>query len=216
MRRVALAALMMVLLLLPAATARADGDPASDVLLTEDVFVPYAPNAPSHGLAGALRQAALRARAKGLPVKVALISGRRDLGAYGQLAGRPQFYAKLLTAELAATVARGVQDEPRVLVVMPVGLGSTNFEGPADLLAHIVPGPGAKGDALARVAISALVRLTTAAGKPIAAPSLPQAVKDGTGSGGGTSVLTLVIFGGPVLLVVLAAVFLNRRRHDLP
>ena len=45
MRRTLVIALLLALTV-PAAPARADGDPASDVLLLQDVFSPYAPKVP--------------------------------------------------------------------------------------------------------------------------------------------------------------------------
>ena len=70
MRRAALVALA-VLALLPAAAA-ADGDPASDVLLAQDVYYPYAPKV-SKPMSTALNGLLARVRKSGYPMKVALI-----------------------------------------------------------------------------------------------------------------------------------------------
>src|SRR4051812_40338832 len=78
-------------------SARADSDPASDVLITATVFAPYAPKATPallHELAG-LAESARRQRH---PIRVALIASGDDLGAYPMLFGRPQRYALLLAA----------------------------------------------------------------------------------------------------------------------
>jgi hypothetical protein len=102
-------------LLLPA-DARADGDPASDFLITLDAFVPTdggIPAADGQRLVGLLKDA----KAKGFPVKVALIPKQDDLGAVTILWKQPQRYAKFLGQELFY-VFRG-----KLLIVMPNGYG---------------------------------------------------------------------------------------------
>src|SRR5204863_208458 len=73
------------------APALADGDPASDFLLQQDSFYPYAPKT-----SGAMRKALdgllKRTRQAGYPMKVALIESRSDLGAYPNLFSDPQRY----------------------------------------------------------------------------------------------------------------------------
>src|SRR2546422_4920402 len=80
--------------------ARADVDPASDVLYLQDVFLPYTPKVCSQ-LSGALRKLTSVSRKSGYPVKVAVIGSARDLGGAPQLFGKPQEYAKFLRGELA-------------------------------------------------------------------------------------------------------------------
>jgi hypothetical protein len=101
--------------LVPAA-ARADGDPASDVLVTEDVFVPYGSKLP---VAKAVQFANLvhDAKAHGYNVKVALIATPYDLGSVTSLWRQPQRYAQFLGQELFF-VYKG-----RLLIVMPNGYG---------------------------------------------------------------------------------------------
>ena len=96
-------------------SARADGDPASDVLLGQDVFLPYSPVAPA--VQQHLYAVTAAARRAGYPLKVALISATTDLGVVPSLFGKPSSYAQFLSAELA-----GVVPGP-VLVVMPSGFG---------------------------------------------------------------------------------------------
>ncbi len=98
------------------AVARADGDPASDVLVTQPAFVPWDAGVSLHQAAqlNALLKAAARA---GMPVRVALIASATDLGSITPLWRRPLAYADFLGQELSL-VYHG-----RVLVVMPVGLG---------------------------------------------------------------------------------------------
>jgi hypothetical protein len=98
------------------ASARADGDPASDYLLVRDVFYPFQtainPEA-RRGLDAAVRSAA----AHGFKIRVALIAHDYDLGAVPQLFNKPKTYAKFLAAEL-----QGVLTGPLV-IAMPAGFG---------------------------------------------------------------------------------------------
>lgn len=185
--------------------ARADGDPASDLLISQDVFYPYAPNAVAKPLQTALNGMVRAAKAKGYPVKIALIADQADLGSVPQLFTDPQKYADLLTAEISYNT------KPRVLVVLPAGLGGNNLgdrAGPA--LAGVTVDQGAGPDGLARAALAALGKLTAANGTPVAVPKV--AAGGGSRSGGGAS--PLLVFGVPVLLVGLAAGFAVLRGRD--
>ena len=201
MRARALLVLLALLLCAPA-TAHADGDPASDVLLGQDVFYPYAPNTVSKPVRGALDTMVAEAKRKGFGVKVALIAAAPDLGAYPYLLTDPQKYADLLTKEITFNT------KPRVLAVLPAGIGGTNLGARASTaLRGVAPDATGGGDALAQTAMVALGKLTEAEGKPVAVPaaatSSSSSGESGSGKGGGTS--PLLIFGVPVLLVVLAA-----------
>jgi hypothetical protein len=212
-RRVRRALLTVLLLaLLAPAAAHADGDPASDVLLAQDVFLPYPPNRVSGQVEEALTTTLARAKAKGFPVKVALIADPRDLGSVGQMFGTPQKYADLLTQELSLNVTHGRGlAKPRVLTVQPAGLGGNNLGDDAGAaLEGLAPAEDEGADGLARTAAVAVGKLAAAAGRPIAMPELPGA---GTAAGddGGGGVPAFVLFGAPVLLVVLAVVALNLR-----
>jgi len=96
-------------------TARADGDPASDVLVYQPVFYPYAPapRALEHRLSGLVKSA----NQQGYAIRIAIIQSRRDLGAVPELFGKPGVYARFLGSELSG-VWHG-----RVLIVMPGGYG---------------------------------------------------------------------------------------------
>jgi hypothetical protein len=118
--RVRLAVLLAIVAALAAAGVRAapalaDGDPASDVLVYQPVFYPYAPapHALEHRLSGVVRSA----NQQGLKIRIAIIQSRRDLGAIPELFGKPSVYARFLGSELSS-VWRG-----RVLIVMPNGYG---------------------------------------------------------------------------------------------
>ena len=95
--------------------SRADGDPASDMLLELSVFFPY--NAPSQSARLALQQAVGRAYAQGNRVRVALIYDQTDLGSIQSLFGHPADYAQFLGIEL------GHWYVGPLLVVMPDGFG---------------------------------------------------------------------------------------------
>ncbi|HEU0193171.1 MAG TPA: hypothetical protein VFQ71_03175 [Gaiellales bacterium] len=176
--------------------ARGDGDPASDYLLTQPVFVPY--NAPSPALRGELTALAKASARKGYPVRVAVIQSKRDLGAIPQLLGKPGEYARFLGAELRFAY-RG-----RLLVVMQQGYGFTKNGNPDHqglrTLAN-VPGPaGNSSDQLTQAAIVALRRVAAGAGHPL--PARVAVVAPSTGGGSGSS--TVEIAGGVVVVALLA------------
>jgi hypothetical protein len=211
MRRFSALLCLTLAALAPAPAAWADGDPASDVLLAQDVSLPYAPNTVSKPMEKALETTVARAKAKGFGVKVALIADRRDLGSVGEMIGEPQRYADLLTTELSLNVTHGRRVQaPRVLTVLPNGLGGNNLGDTAgDALAD-VPVPEGGADALARTAAVAVGKLAAAAGRPIDLPTLPAASSAPASSGGG-GIPTAILFGAPVLLLVLVVVALNAR-----
>jgi hypothetical protein len=164
--RWALGALVLAALVIAgplAGLALADGDPASDVLLGQDVFLPYSPISTSsehrlYAVANAAREA-------GYPLKIALIATKTDLGVLPALFGKPAPYARFLSSELA-----GVVNGP-VLVVMPDGFGLA-AKGHAlsiSALRSITTGSGA--DALASAAIAATSRLAAGAGHTVTVSS---------------------------------------------
>jgi hypothetical protein len=107
------AVLLIALVFLP--IARADGDPASDILYFTDIFTPY--ELTSKPLITKLQRATDVARAQGRPIKVAVVWTQTDMGAVPDLFNKPVTYAKFLAAEL-----RGVLTGP-LLIVMPAGFG---------------------------------------------------------------------------------------------
>jgi hypothetical protein len=142
-------------LLLAAPAARADGDPASDYLLSQTLF-----NPPDAGLPPAyatqLTSAINDARLGGYEIRVALIATRYDLGSVGVLNKQPKRYARFLGQELYF-VYKG-----RLLVVMENGLGYSRG-GKADpasqaVVDRVAP-PGGAGVAMAKAATRAVVGL---------------------------------------------------------
>jgi hypothetical protein len=78
-------------------------------------------------------------------------------------------------------------------------------------LKGFAPPKSAGGEDLGRAAVAAIVKLSKAAGHPVAAPKLPKA--SAGGGGGGTS--PLIVFGVPVALLALGgALAALRRRQD--
>jgi hypothetical protein len=172
MRAVAALALVAAALTFAMApSARADGDPASDYLITQKVFFPYdlkVPPAKQQQLV-ALVDEANRA---GFTLRVALISSSYDLGSITSLWQKPQTYARFLGAELKYVYKN------RLLVVMPNGFG---FNRPGRsaaseyaVLAKIPVKPGPTGlvdSSLAAVQALAKASGVTLSGTTSARPS---------------------------------------------
>ncbi len=96
--------------------ALADGDPASDVLASQPLFLP-ADGGIGQADAAQLGGMLASAQRSGVLVRVALIATPADLGSVGELWRKPQSYADFLGQELSQ-VYRGA-----VVVVMPNGSG---------------------------------------------------------------------------------------------
>lgn len=99
-----------------AQSARADGDPASDYLLVQRVFVPYE-GASASTQQHALTKAVAAANTAGFKIRVAVIFSSYDLGSVTSLWRKPQTYARFLGVELSFVYKQ------RLLVVMPNGFG---------------------------------------------------------------------------------------------
>lgn len=191
----ALAAVLVLFAAAPLPSARADADPASDVLLAQDVFYPYQP-AVSPALSKAMSKVLADAKANGLGLKVAILDNATDLGAVTKLFNQPQQYADFLDMEISFNTKQPL------LVVMPAGFGVVHA-GPQGALNGLLADAGHGADGLTRSAIGAVVKLAAASGHPIAAPAIPSPGASGGGHGGGTS--PLLTFGAPVALVIIAA-----------
>jgi hypothetical protein len=116
---VSVAVAISALLYMAAAAPRAnaDGDPASDVLASQKLFLPVDANVPAHQqleLSALLNESSR----KGYPLRVAIIGSASDLGSVTPLWRQAGVYARFLGAELSL-VYHGT-----VLVVMPNGYGS--------------------------------------------------------------------------------------------
>ena len=188
-----------------APAARADGDPGSDVLVYQDMFV-----AADAGVSvqqqvalGNLLDSAAR---RGFHVRVAIIAQPADLGAVTALWRMPAAYASFLGIELSLAYKQ------RLLVVMPNGLGF-NWPGhPAasgyQVLSRVAIGPGGSG--LAAATEAAVRALAAASGVTLASPPGAGAVAPSPAAsatadqGPANSKPGVVTSGIPVPLIVAA------------
>jgi hypothetical protein len=183
-----------------AGSVRADGDPASDYLLSQQVFFPFTvkfPQSRQQQLAGLVKDA----NDKGFHIRVALINGPGDLGVVTALWKKPQPYAHFLGQEIKF-LYRG-----RLLVVMPNGLG---FNYPGHDTSHeqalMKRVPLAQGSDLITPALTAVQKLAAADGVTVT----PAPVS----SGGGHGTLIVILVAVAVILLAAALVFWLRRRHS--
>jgi MYXO-CTERM domain-containing protein len=193
--------LLAIALLAAAPAALADGDPASDVLLGQNVFYPYSPptSAPLQSKLNAVTAAAKRG---GLTIKVALIGSPVDLGVVPDLFGKPQKYADFLDQEIS------FRTKQPLLVVMAAGYGTTGLSSEAtNALAKVGKPAGRSSDALATAAISAVAKVASAEGHPI------QGVSGVGGSGSGGNTTTIVVVLAVAALATLGALVAVRRRQ---
>lgn len=150
--------------------ALADGDPASDYLITQQTFLPLSENV-SLSLEGEFTRLVDDAKAKGFPLKVAVIAKPTDLGAVPSLFGTPQRYASFL----------GQEDfyfwKQELLVVMPHGYGLYKAHGlPAadrKVIARLRPPKTADADGLVLAAERAVRALAARRGLTLSSGSSP-------------------------------------------
>jgi hypothetical protein len=212
----------VVLLLLAPPLARADGDPASDVLPEQPVFFGSAldlKSKPAAQLDALARDAARR----GYPVNVAVISRLEDMGSATQYWNDMDNYAEFLAGEIGCCV------KGRLLIVMPAGFGVINLghSSVADRkVTAELPAPGSVANLLP-AAMDGVVKLAAASGVSLAVPDVtpaPNGVSQpathaaaanvgttggGSGSGGSGAALYLLPLAA---VVVVSLVLLTRRR----
>ncbi|HEX4034856.1 MAG TPA: hypothetical protein VHX66_10465 [Solirubrobacteraceae bacterium] len=160
-------------------TAYADGDPASDVLVTANQFIPW-----DAGLSASQQSqlAALLALARrdGATVRLTIIASPLDLGSVTQLWRRPRAYAAYLGEELSL-----VYHGPLV-VVMPDGIGVYHAAAALNRteasIAASAP-PGARAGALFTAAASAVRRIAAAAGHALGSVRGASAATQPSGPG---------------------------------
>ncbi len=200
-----LASLFTVLLLaggLGATGAWADGDPASDTLLGENVFYPYAPQV-SSSVERALNAETAAAKQAGFPIKVALIGRPLDLGVIPDLFGKPQAYADFLDQEIS------FQGKQPLLVVMATGYGVQGLRPAVSASVSALHRPsGTTPTALAQAAQTAVARLAAADGHPL--KDVPGT--GGSGAGGSSSLPLIIALAVAAVLVSAALIFLRRRQ----
>ncbi len=218
MRR--LLCVVLLAAVLPAAAARADGDPASDVLLSQDSYLPYAPTVQKR-LQTALEDVLKKARDAGFPMKVALINNEADLGAYPDLFNQPQRYADLLSGELAALNPHGdAVQGVHLLVVMPGGFGGANLgDGVDRALGSVDINAEAQSDGLAQAAIASVARLATENGHEVAVPPEASLKLGKSNASSKRKTTSPLVFALPAVLLFLGlfvAGRINARRRPPP
>jgi hypothetical protein len=172
--------------------ALADGDPASDYLISQQEFVPFSVHVSTKS-AGELAGLLADSKRKGFPLKVAVIASPADLGAIPTLFRKPEQYARFL----------GQEDyyffKDELLIVMPNGYGLYKHAGlPAADRAAIaaLPSPGtANGDGLVAAASRAVRVLAARHGLTLSA---------GAASGSSRTRDRLKIVAGVLALFALA------------
>ena len=197
--------LCAALCLIAPATARADGDPASDFLLFGPYYVPLQPP-PAKSVRDELNALLRGAATQKKPLRVAVIRSKEDLGAFPQLFGKPKDYARLLSNEIAFAY------KGPLLIVMPGGFGTRHISADREKLLAGIKIDSTSPDAMTRTTIDASRALLSAAGVDVSKIAPPPAAA----SSGGTSVWVWVAIGAGVLVLAPAAagglVVLQRRR----
>jgi cytochrome oxidase Cu insertion factor (SCO1/SenC/PrrC family) len=188
--------------------ALADGDPASDYLYSQPVFMPAGSAA---ALQAQVRAAVVASDQAGAPIKVAVIGSAYDLGSITPLWRRPQTYARFLGAELSDRY-RGL-----LLIVMPNGFGlserGSSVTADERALTGIRIQSGTTG--LAAAATAAVRRLAAVRGHPLPAAAGGPPASTAAGIANRRPVLVAIVAG--LLLIAAALTFsLRRRRLRMP
>ena len=199
--------LVVLLALVAVPLAHADGDPASDYLITQRVFLPYdtkIPQSDQQMLEGIVADA----HRKGFPVRVAVIGSDYDLGSVTVLWKQPRRYAQFLAEEL-----QFVHKDP-LLTVMPNGIGfywvGHKPAGENETLADIPIAAGGSG--LAQAAVRGVQQLAAARGLHLT-PLKVAAAKPSHRNRNDRLVIVVTV---AALLVVgsLSRLFVLRRRRQ--
>ena len=179
--------------------ARANGDPASDYLLTQRVFLPFTTKIDRNEV-NRLDALLREADQKHFRIRVAMILSPSDLGTAFSLFGKPEKYSQFLGLELSF-VYRG-----RLLVVMPNGYGYAVNGDPdpkASAVLKKLPAPGRDGAKEVHAAIVAVQNLAAASGLRLTVPKV----------GGSTGRDRLTIAAAATAgIALIAAIVLYRRR----
>jgi hypothetical protein len=186
-----------------APAAFADGDPASDTLITSQVFYPYYSNTPKPAV-NRLQQTVADANKRGFTIRVAVITSPYDLGSVSALWHKPQPYARFLSLELAFAY------KGRLLVVTPNGFGYVDGTKPDPAkLKALETVPIEKGtEGLLLTADRAVRVLAAKSGYKLPAAA---SVKGGSDSSMDTIVIAIAAVIGA--LIVAGVEILRRRRR---
>jgi hypothetical protein len=190
------AALGVILALVLAPQALADGDPASDILAPAETRVYMTLAAPDSSLEKKLAGTTQQVTDAGLPIKVAVIGNKTDLGAVPQLWGKPQTYARFLGSELRFIY------KDNLLVVMPQGFGINGPYGQSKALAAL-SGIDPRKDPTPQ-------GLTDSADKAVRALAAADGLTVASSGGGGGLPLPLIAAGVMVLAGIGGGVLVLR------
>ena len=204
-----LPALVVAAAALAAPPARADGDPASDYLWSQSIYVPVGTSSTARAQLQAVVDAARTAK---LPVKVAVIGSAYDLGSLTPLWRRPQSYARFLGAELSNRF-HGL-----LLVAMPNGFGVYRAGGRVTPEVHalrsLTPTAGTSG--LLASAAAAVRSIAAVDGHPIPASPKAPAAAARTPSGIGLRAVVAGVAGLLVAIGLAGAIVRRRWRREPP
>ncbi|HZO76407.1 MAG TPA: hypothetical protein VFB39_00080 [Solirubrobacteraceae bacterium] len=176
-----------------AAPARADGDPASDVLTTQPLFLPQDAGIPAKQQAqldGLLQ----KANRGGYPIRVAVVATSTDMGSVTELWRQPQTYARFLGQELSL-----VYHGP-LLVVMPDGFGFEGFKPPLADEHAAVAGLSTTSGQLGQATVQAIQRLAERAGHSLQVTATSQ----GTSGPASSETVPLIALAVGALIVAVA------------
>ena len=196
-KRLAVFGALTLCLCAPSA-ARANGDPASDYLLTQSVFLPFTTKIDRNEvkrLDALLREA----ERQHFRIRVAVILSRSDLGTAFSLFGKPEKYAQFLGLELSFVY------RDRLLVVMPNGYGYSVNGDPdpkASALLKMLPAPGRDATKEVQGATVAVQQLSAAEGLRLTVPKV----------GGSSGRDRLTIAAAATAGIALIAAFVLYRR----
>jgi hypothetical protein len=147
--------------------ALADGDPASDFLLSQSTFLPYDASITKEQT-DQLNALVAEAKKRGYTIRVAVIGKPFDLGSVPSLWAKPETYARFLGQELFFLY------KGRLLVVMPNGFGVSRGGKalvPSQAVVDKLPQPGNGGSALVDAAEQAVQRLAAQSGVKLTVPA---------------------------------------------
>jgi hypothetical protein len=195
-----------------ASSAWADGDPASDILLTQALYTPVAQKI-SAPVSVRLVQTIAAYNDAGFKIRVALILDRTDLGAVPQLFGQPDNYVQLLSSELFYGWKGGI------IAVQPAGIGVRNIKplGEAKtIVAAIKVAQPASADTLALAAITAIRKLGSAHGVAAFTSNGTTTVKKTSSGSSTTKTLLGVVLAIVLVLLLVGQIYLRRKRRAAP
>lgn len=203
-----ISALLLALVAIVPASAVANGDPASDILIDADAYYPYSPSV-SPKETKRLDTILAQAVAKKVHMKVALIATNQDLGLVTSLWGKPATYAPFLAQEIAYAF------KGPLIIVMPQGVAIHGGEK-EETAAAVAAAPKSfeittSSDDLAHAAGDMAIAYAKTRG--ITLTGIPANPKNGKAV---SSLVTSIIIGVVVfVLLAAAALFASRASKEV-